>query len=214
VTLWLVRHAQPLVEAGICYGALDLAADPAATTRTARALAEALPAGIVLRSSPLQRCTRLAKALLALRADLSLQTDARLAEMNFGRWEGRAWDALPRAELDAWTADFAHYRAGGLGESVHQVMERVGQALDDARCSGRDQVWITHGGVVKAASLLARGVCRVENPCDWPSQGLSWGQWCQMEPGPGQPVPRAGPPAAQRGPPPPLPSQPPPARPR
>ncbi len=184
MTLWLVRHAQPLVKAGLCYGALDLAADPAATAQTARALADALPTGIMLRSSPLQRCTELAQTLLALRADLSLQTDVRLVEMNFGRWEGRAWDDLPRAELEAWTADFAHYRAGGSGESVTQVMERVGQALDNARCSGLDQVWITHGGVIKAASLLVRGVSVVENPCDWPSQGLSWGQWCRVEPAP------------------------------
>lgn len=182
--LWLVRHAQPLVEAGLCYGALDVAADPAATAQTARALADALPAGIMLWSSPLQRCTQLAQALLALRADLSVQTDARLVEMNFGRWEGRAWDALPRAELDAWTADFAHYRAGGHGESVTQVMQRVGQALDDARRGRRDQAWITHGGVIKAAGLLARGVNRVTDACDWPNQGLSWGQWCWVEPGP------------------------------
>ena len=29
--LWVVRHAQPLVAPGICYGALDVTADPAAT---------------------------------------------------------------------------------------------------------------------------------------------------------------------------------------
>ena len=29
--LWLVRHAQPLIESGICYGQLDVAADAGAT---------------------------------------------------------------------------------------------------------------------------------------------------------------------------------------
>ena len=36
--LWLVRHAQPLVDAGVCYGRLDVAADPAATVRETAAL--------------------------------------------------------------------------------------------------------------------------------------------------------------------------------
>ena len=67
--LWLVRHATPLVAAGTCYGALDVAADAQATQQAALALARALPPGAVLRSSPLQRCTQLAAALFALRAD-------------------------------------------------------------------------------------------------------------------------------------------------
>ena len=40
--IWLVRHAQPLVEAGVCYGASDVAADRAATQDAAQRLAEAL----------------------------------------------------------------------------------------------------------------------------------------------------------------------------
>ena len=67
--LWLVRHAQPLVNAGICYGRLDMAADVAATAECARQLAELLPAGIPVRTSPLQRCEHLAHALQALRPD-------------------------------------------------------------------------------------------------------------------------------------------------
>jgi hypothetical protein len=49
--LWLVRHAAPLVEAGTCYGALDVPADAQATQQAAQALAQALPPGAVLRSS-------------------------------------------------------------------------------------------------------------------------------------------------------------------
>ena len=39
MNLWLARHAQPLIGAGICYGVLDVAADAALTTAAAKALA-------------------------------------------------------------------------------------------------------------------------------------------------------------------------------
>ena len=134
--LWLVRHAQPLVAPGICYGRLDLAADTAATADCARRLALALPAGIRVITSPLQRCAQLAQALQALRPDLVCHTDARLQEMDFGRWEGRAWQDIEQAELQAWTDDFAHYAvgssgsSGSSGESVSVFMARVGAAFD------------------------------------------------------------------------------------
>ena len=47
--LWLVRHAQPRIEAGVCYGQLDLAADAQATRPCAEALAQVLPPGIARR---------------------------------------------------------------------------------------------------------------------------------------------------------------------
>ena len=61
--LWLVRHAQPLMAPGHCYGALDVPADPAATTHSARQLASAFPQGLIAHYSPLQRCELLAHTL-------------------------------------------------------------------------------------------------------------------------------------------------------
>lgn len=43
---WLVRHAQPLIAPGVCYGATDVAADEHATLLTARTLAQVLPPGL------------------------------------------------------------------------------------------------------------------------------------------------------------------------
>ena len=60
--LWLVRHAQPVVAAGTCYGALDVPADAAATQVAAQRLAQALPAGAAAHYSTLQRCELLALA--------------------------------------------------------------------------------------------------------------------------------------------------------
>lgn len=129
--LWLVRHAQPLIAPGICYGRLDMAADAAASNGCARQLALELPAGLRVRASPLQRCAQLAQSLHRLRPDLAHATDARLQEMDFGHWEGRAWQAIAPAELQAWTDDFAHHAVGRTGESVAAFMARVGSAYDE-----------------------------------------------------------------------------------
>lgn len=176
--LWLARHAQPLVAPGICYGRLDLAADAAASADCARRLALALPAGIRVSVSPLQRCAQLAQALQALRPDLLCHTDARLQEMDFGRWEGRAWQDIAPAELAAWTDDFAHYAAGGTGESVSAFMERVGAAFDALTPAPENAtLWITHAGVIRAAALLAQGIRHIDDARQWPQQAPGYGQW-------------------------------------
>lgn len=178
--LWLVRHALPQVAQGTCYGALDVAADEASTRQAALALAQALPPDAVLHSSPLQRCTQLAAALCALRADLTFTTDSRLREMDFGAWEGQRWDALAPAELKAWTDDFAHHRPGG-GESVHSFMARVAQAWDEATLHDANTVWITHAGVIRAAALLHAGQASVTQAAQWPSAACGFSQWQIIE---------------------------------
>ena len=180
MTLWLVRHAQPLVASGICYGQLDIAADTDATHICATELVKALPFGIAIAASPLQRCEQLAQVLLGLRPDLTYKIDTRLQEMNFGGWEGRAWTDIDARELQAWTAGFASYRAGDTGESVAQLMARVADALD-ALPAASDTLWITHAGVIRAAQLIASGKRQVEHAGEWPLAGPAYGQWCTLE---------------------------------
>jgi alpha-ribazole phosphatase len=174
--LWLVRHAAPCVEAGVCYGRSDVAADPQATLLAAQQVVRDLPADAALVCSPLQRCTQLADALRALRPTLSVRTDARLAEMDFGAWEGKPWEAIGQAAIDAWTASFATHRPGG-GESVQDFMERVAQAYDEVRQARRETVWVTHAGVIRAARLLHAGVQQVTEASQWPADAPAFGSW-------------------------------------
>lgn len=165
--LWLVRHARPLVEPGVCYGALDLAADPTATQEAGADLAAQLPAHVPVLCSPLRRCTELAGVLHALRPDLAWRVDPRLREMDFGCWEGVRWSAIAQEAFVPWMADFHAHRFGGR-DCVGDLMDRVAQALSET--SQHDEcVWITHAGVIRAASLLKRGVSRLKAPGDWPS---------------------------------------------
>lgn len=177
--LWLARHAQPLIAPGLCYGATDVAADAPGTLAAAQQLAECLPPGLVFYASPLQRCERLAQCLQGLRPDLTYKTDARLAEIDFGCWEGQAWDQIPPAAYDAWTADFGGHRFGGR-ESVGAFMQRVAGAWDEAAHAGRDALWVTHAGVIRAATLLAQGIRTVQLASDWPATAPGFGQWCTL----------------------------------
>lgn len=154
--LHLIRHPKPLVDSGICYGRLDLAAENAAAV--AERLRAELPPGVPLWSSPLRRCRELAELLHAAPI-----IDERLVEMDFGLWEGRPWDSIPRGELDAWAADVAAYAPPG-GESPLALQQRAlafvaGLAVPEA-------VIVTHAGVIR--TLLAH----------W--QGLPPDKWTEL----------------------------------
>lgn len=173
--LILVRHAQPLVASGVCYGALDVSADLVATQQAAQALAQSLPLQARLWVSPLQRCELLAQVLQGLRPDLTCQTDTRLAEINFGCYEGQRWADIPAAAYDAWIADFWQHRFGGV-ESLADVMARVASAWRDALSADQAPVWVTHAGVIRVATLLAQGVRRIDQAQDWPQVAAAFGQ--------------------------------------
>jgi len=147
--LHLVRHPPPDIAPGLCYGRLDVPVSPAALDQAVVALAPGLPAGLPLWSSPLSRCLQLASRLHP-----APQVDARLQEMDFGRWEGLAWDAVPRPELDAWAADVAHYAPPG-GESPAAMQARLDDFL--ASLAVPEAILVTHGGVIRLLQALAAG---------------------------------------------------------
>lgn len=178
--LWLVRHAQPLIASGVCYGATDVASDPQATLEAAQTLAKVLPDGVSVLVSPLERCDQLARCLRQLRPDLTYHKDARLAEMDFGHWEGRRWDSIPQADFDRWMADFSDHRFGGK-MSVHDLMLRVTSLWDETQGRGIDAAWITHVGVIRAATLISRGERRVHQAAQWPRDAFAFGHWCELE---------------------------------
>lgn len=180
--LWLVRHAAPLVAPGTCYGALDVPADAQATRAAAERLSTALPPGARVAHSTLQRCELLAHDLQALRPDLTFTPDARLREMDFGRWEGQTWEAIGKSAIDTWVAGFATHAPGG-GECLAHMLHRVAAALQTARewrthQGAKDVVWITHAGVARCVAWLQeRGESALPRSEDWPAAAPGWGEW-------------------------------------
>jgi alpha-ribazole phosphatase len=146
MALILLRHGRPAGADGLCYGRTDLPPGPD-LARQARRLAAQLPPVRRIVTSPLARCARLAERLAEARG-LGLAADPRLVELDFGAWEGRRWDAIPRAEIDAWAADLLNARPHG-GETVAELAARTAAALADHGAPGT--LIVTHMGVIRAA---------------------------------------------------------------
>lgn len=152
--LILLRHPQPLVAPGLCYGSTDLALAPGELARVLAAVAPTLGPGLALFSSPLRRCAELAAALPCGAPAF----DARLVEIDFGAWEMRRWDAIPRAEIDAWAADVVAYRPGG-GESVLQMAARVASFHDDLlRANHNAALVVCHAGTMRLLAARHAGL--------------------------------------------------------
>ena len=180
--LWLLRHAPVLLPPGLCYGASDAPADAALTLEAARAFAPLLPSGTPVWVSGLVRAQQMAGALQAERSDLgAARVDPRLNEMDFGDWEMRRWDAVPRNAFDEWMADFAHHRFGGV-ESVQMLLYRVAAALGDLRpVTHNDVVWVTHAGVIRAVQhIVASGGVHIREASEWPKDAPAPGGWLTL----------------------------------
>jgi alpha-ribazole phosphatase len=154
----LVRHPQPLVAPGVCYGRTDLAVAPERLEQTLTALRTSLPAGLPLYASPMRRC-----AELAARLSQAPIYDERLVEMDFGAWEMQPWDAIPRADIDAWAEDVVHYQPGG-GESVLRMAERIAAFHADLQRQqpGGDAIIICHAGAMRLLAARHAGLAPAE----------------------------------------------------
>jgi alpha-ribazole phosphatase len=160
--IYLIRHPQPDIAPGICYGRTDVGVAAAEQARILGDLVSALPTHIPVFSSPARRCSALAASLAhALESDAPVH-DPRLAEMYFGAWEMRAWDEIPRAEVEAWNSDLAHYRPGG-GESVLQVAQRVSAFHDELLALPHPAAAVVcHAGTIRLLTACRPGLPPLE----------------------------------------------------
>jgi alpha-ribazole phosphatase len=151
--LYLVRHPQPDVAPGLCYGASDVPVREAELARVHAALAASVPHGLPVYASPLRRCALLAERLSPGRVTL----DARLAEMDFGAWERQGWSDIPRSDVDAWTADLLHYRPGGA-ENVLDVARRVHAFRADLQAQKTPAALVVcHAGTIRLLTTMHGG---------------------------------------------------------
>ncbi len=147
-TLYLIRHTTPRIPPGTCYGQLDIDLAESFEQEANNVLHWLPPVELIL-TSPLLRAQRLGE-YLARERRCELRSDARLKEKDFGEWEGKAWDDIPRREVDAWAADILGYVPAG-GESAEQLMQRVRSFLDDvARLPQRHIAVVAHAGSIRA----------------------------------------------------------------
>jgi alpha-ribazole phosphatase len=159
--LTFIRHPPTHAAPGLCVGRLDVACAPDWESGADRVFAALEPPARVC-TSPLQRCrVPASRAANAWRVPLTI--DARLAELDFGRWEGRAWAEIPRAESDPWAEDPLRVAPPG-GETYAALLERVAAFLADVEAAGESTVAFAHAGSIRAA--LVR-LLRLEPASAW-----------------------------------------------
>ena len=160
--VYLIRHTRPGVPEGTCYGRTDVPLDEVAFDSGVDHLVSHLPGGMMFHASPATRCARLADALAGRTGGRNAGTDARLHELDFGAWEGRAWRDLPRAETERWTADIVNAVPPG-GENFLSVWQRVHafhrEVVEAALDAGVERMAIVgHAGSLKVLVLRALGL--------------------------------------------------------
>ncbi len=154
LSIALVSHPPVADGDGRCYGRLDLPlADPGAIAPIVAALAPMR--GAAIHTSPLARCRLVAEALAAGWGQLATLDD-RLMEMDFGAWEGLAWDEVPRAALDLWAEDVMGFAPPG-GETGAALVRRVTDFWQALGARGGTHVVVAHGGPLKVLTALAGG---------------------------------------------------------
>jgi broad specificity phosphatase PhoE len=111
--------------------------------------------GFVWVTSPLRR----ARETAALLGHADALVDARLAEMNFGEWEGRRLAEIS-AELGPAMTEMEErgldFRAPG-GESPREVQQRLAPFLAEVGQDGIDRLAVTHKAVIRALYAFASG---------------------------------------------------------
>jgi alpha-ribazole phosphatase len=157
--IYLIRHTTPAVVRGICYGQTDL--DVTGSFHTESTLIrQHLPANIgTVYSSPLKRCTILAKELFP---DVTPHLASELMEIHCGNWEMRAWDELPPEEVNPWMADFVRVPIPG-GESYLDLHRRVTKCWESIAGMDRNIAIITHGGVIRSILSEINGIPLIDS---------------------------------------------------
>ena len=164
---WLWRHPRPVGAAGRCIGQTDLGLDARRAKRLAHQIRSAarrhgLPR--VVWTSPLRRCANVGRQLA--RWGWVHRIDARLLELDFGRWDGLGWPAIGHAEVAAWEADFAHHAPGG-GESLAALQARSRHFADQRVVEGsRHLLVVAHAGWINASAVADLASLQ---PAAWPA---------------------------------------------
>ncbi|MBB2485077.1 histidine phosphatase family protein [Mitsuaria sp. WAJ17] len=162
IAVW--RHPRPEGVRGRCIGA---GSDVPVHWRRAKRLARRIQAHArrqrlahEIWTSPLARCADAGRWLRRWGWTHHQRDDLR--EMDFGAWDGRPWSDIPKAEIDAWVADFLHFTPAG-GESLQALLDRV------AACAlPPDALVVSHGGWMLARRWLHEQAALRPTADRWP----------------------------------------------
>jgi alpha-ribazole phosphatase len=164
--LWLIRHGEPAGVRGRCYGKLDVGLSAAGKAQMERA-ADCLKAERIdaIYSSPRVRTTESARIVASLH-DCACQADEGLCEIDFGDFEGLAYDeiAVRYPELYRQWMESPTELQFPNGESFGEMKVRVLRVFEAIRKwnEGRTVAIATHGGVIR---ILLASALQMPDAC-------------------------------------------------
>ncbi len=148
----MIRHTIPKIDKGICYGQTNVAIadtflDEAEPIKQKLSLQN--DEGLIVYSSPLKRCLKLAAFLSKTEPVI----DDRLMELNFGDWEMKRWSDIDKIQLNNWMDNFIDVPCPN-GESYAMLYKRSIEFFKELKCKKHSKVVVvSHGGVIR--SILA-----------------------------------------------------------
>ncbi len=154
-----IRHTTPEIESGICYGQADIDVSKSFKQEAKRItgkLKQQQNQGQYehIFSSPAKRCLLLAEEIQQIQKHNSaaknkaIIIDDKLQEFDFGDWELRHWDDIPREQSQAWTDDYIHMSPPN-GETLLQMQRRVEGFIAEIPTHNEPIAVITHAGIMR-----------------------------------------------------------------
>ncbi len=172
---YLIRHTKPKIEPGICYGQTDIELNPNFEKEFSFIKANLPKTGIAVYTSPLERCLKLAHHL-----SHSISIDARLKEINFGEWELKRWDDIPKEEINPWYGDYVNV-CPPKGESFKQLYDRVKDFYDSVLIKqNSSSIIVAHAGPIR----ILKGISQNKNLHDILKIKVPFGEVLTLSVGP------------------------------
>lgn len=175
--LYLIRHPETIAPKGTCYGRTDFPLKYPVEDTADSTFSHLPPNFDHFLSSPAPRAKKLANALLSKYhpnqnpSELAINTDERLLEMDFGDWDGKLWEEIPRKETIPWMKDFVNARTPN-GEAFTDLILRVDLFLEDWKPNGflkekweseqqrtlNTMIVVCHSGPIRAILCRIKGI--------------------------------------------------------
>jgi alpha-ribazole phosphatase len=120
--IYLIRHTSVRNAYGVCYGISDVELECSFSIEAQKIKKKiSNPEELTCYSSPLQRCLRLAQVITSQKR---INITDQLLELNFGEWELKRWNRIPRDELNHWMESFIDSKCP-QGESYQDLYLRT-----------------------------------------------------------------------------------------
>jgi alpha-ribazole phosphatase len=161
----LIRHTAPEIESGYCYGQSDIDVKKTFKEEADKTLKEIPNLNLKVYSSPLKRCS-----LLAQEISTQINFDDRLKELNFGDWEMKKWEEIPKVQLDNWMNNYLTARPNN-GETFIEMEIRLRSFLQEIFLQNKDILLVTHAGVIR----MINGILKDSSKKDWMSLKINYG---------------------------------------